>query len=92
MLRLRQLEQEKREKVSNVERSVTDITNDATALGVNIKTVDSAVKEVEASNKTLTDNMQQVCDVMEVMTERINNAELTTKEMLSKYEESAKNT
>lgn len=92
MLRLRQLEQEKREKVSNVERSVTDITNDATALGVNIKTVDSAVKEVEASNKTLTDNMQQVCDVMEVMTERINNAELTTKEMLSKYEESAKST
>ena len=78
------------EKVSNVERSVTDITNDATALGANIKTVDSAVKEVEASNKTLTDNMQQVCEIMEVMTERINNAEITTKEMLSKYEESAK--
>ena len=78
------------EKVSNVDRSVTDITNDATTLGANIKIVDSAVKEVEASNKTLTDNMQQVCEIMEVMTERINNAELTTKEMLNKYEESAK--
>ena len=78
------------DKVSLVERSVTDITNDATSLGVNIKTVDSAVKEVESSNKTLTDNMQQVCNLMEVMTERINRAELTTKEMLSKYEESAK--
>jgi len=78
------------DKVDNVNRSVTDITNDATALGVNIRVVDSAVKEVESSNKTLVDNMQQVCDVMEVMTGRINKAELTTKEMLSKYEESAK--
>ncbi|MBP3543174.1 MAG: methyl-accepting chemotaxis protein [Lachnospiraceae bacterium] len=78
------------DKVSNVDRSVTDITNDATTLGANIKIVDSAVKEVEVSNKTLTDNMQQVCSLMEIMTERINRAELTTKEMLSKYEESAK--
>lgn len=80
------------DKVSNVDRSVTDITNDATTLGVNIKIVDSAVKEVEASNKTLTDNMQQVCELMEVMTERIDRAEGTTKEMLSKYDESAGNT
>ncbi len=78
------------DKVSNVDRSVTDITNDAKTLGVNIKIVDSAVKEVETSNKTLTDNMQQVCALMEVMTERINRAEYTTKEMLSKYAESAK--
>ncbi len=79
------------DKVSNVDRSVTDITNDATTLGVNIKTVDNAVKEVEASNRILTDNMKQVCDLMEVMTERIDRAEFTTKEMLSKYEESARN-
>lgn len=79
------------EKVANVDRSVTDITNDATTLGVNIKIVDEAVKEVESSNKTLTDNMQQVCDLMEVMTGRIDRAEQTTKEMLNKYEESAKN-
>ncbi|MBO5337844.1 MAG: methyl-accepting chemotaxis protein [Lachnospiraceae bacterium] len=78
------------DKVSSVDRSVTDITNDATTLGKNIKIVDSAVKEVETSNKTLTDNMQQVCSIMEVMTERIDRAEYTTKEMLSKYEESAK--
>ena len=35
------------EKVSNVNQSVTNITNDATSLGENIKVVDSAVKEVE---------------------------------------------
>ena len=78
------------ERVGNVDRSVTEITNDATTLGVNIKTVDEAVKEVEISNKTLTDNMQQVCELMEVMTDRIDRAELTTREMLSKYEESAR--
>ena len=79
------------EKVSSVDRSVTDITNDTTTLGVNIKDVDTAVSEVELSNKTLADNMHQVCDLMEVMTERIDRAEITTKEMLSKYDESAKN-
>ena len=85
-----QLIQVNMDKVSNVNRSVTDITNGATTLGVNIKVVDSAVKEVESSNKILADNMQQVCELMEVMTGRISRAELTTKEMLSKYEESAK--
>ena len=78
------------QKVSEVERSVTDITKDATALGENIKIVDSAVKEVETSNKTLADNMQQVREVMEVMTDRIERAEYTTKEMRSKYDESAR--
>ena len=78
------------EKVSNVNQSVTNITNDATSLGENIKVVDSAVKEVETSNQTLTDNMQQVGEVMEVMTQSINGAELTTRTMLSKYEASAK--
>ncbi len=76
-------------KVENVNRSVTDITNDTTSLGNNIQVVDNAVKEVEASNKILVGNMQQVCQVMEVMTGSINEAEETTKTMLSKYEESA---
>ncbi len=78
------------EKVSNVNQSVADITNDATSLGENIKVVDAAVKEVESSNIILVDNMKQVCEVMDVMTGSIEEAELTTKTMLSKYEESAK--
>lgn len=77
------------EKVSNAHKSVTNITNDTTSLGNDIKVVDDAVKEVEASNKILVTNMQQVCDVMEVMTSNIAEAEDTTKEMLSKYAESA---
>ena len=78
------------EKVSNVNRSVADITVDATSLGENIKVVDEAVKEVATSNVTLVDNMKQVCEVMDIMTESISEAEETTKTMLSKYEESAR--
>lgn len=78
------------EKVSNVNVSVTNITSDAATLGENIKVVDSAVKEVEASNQTLVANMKQVGEVMEVMTESINEASETTKAMLSKYDESVR--
>lgn len=78
------------EKVSTVNKSVSDITSDATSLGNNIKVVDSAVKQVENSNETLTANMNQVGEIMQIMTESINNAEQTTKTMLSKYEASAK--
>ena len=78
------------EKVANVDKSVTDITNDASILGENIKVVDSAVKEVVASNEILVVNMKQVGEVMEVMTGSINEAEETTKAMLSKYDESVR--
>ena len=78
------------DKVANVDKSVTDITNDASILGENIKVVDAAVKEVAASNETLVINMKQVGEVMEVMTGSINEAEETTKAMLSKYDESVK--
>ena len=78
------------EKVSNVDKSVTDITNDAVMLGANIKVVDEAVKEVASSNETLVANMQQVGEVMELMTGSISEAEETTKAMLSKYDESVK--
>lgn len=77
------------DKVANVSKSVDDITEDATGLGENIKVVERAVREVESSNRTLVDNMKQVCQVMEVMTGNITDAEQTTKTMLSKYEESA---
>jgi len=84
-----QLIQTNIEKVSYVERSVKDITNDASTLGVNIKGVDAAVKEVENSNKTLIENMDQVSELMGIIAERINRTDVTTREMLSKYEESA---
>ena len=82
--------QENIEKVAHVNKSVTDITNDATSLGENIKIVDTAIKEVENSNMTLVENMKQVYEIMAIMTQNINQSEITSKSMLSKYGESAK--
>ena len=80
-----QLIQANMEKVSNVHTSVGNITEDATSLGKDIKVVDTAIKEVEASNQTLVGNMQQVCEVMEVITSNISEVNNTTQEMLSKF-------
>lgn len=79
------------EKVTQVNESVTSITTDSAKLGDNIQAVDSAIKEVETSNQNMVDNMQQICDVMKTMTSCIENADDTTKTMLSKYEESSRN-
>lgn len=78
-------------KITNVNESVTRITEDSVQLGDNIKVVDSAIKEVEDSNKNMVDNMRQVSDVMELMTASISDADETTKVMRSKFEETSNN-
>lgn len=80
-----------KDKISQVDASVNNITSDSHRLGENIKTVDSAMKDVEHSNQNMVNNMKEICDVMEIMTDSIRNADDTTKTMLSKYEESARN-
>ncbi len=79
------------EKVEQVDQSVTNITSDSTRLGDSIQVIDSAMKEVEASNRNMVDNMKQICDAMLVMTQCVDNADTTTKSMLSKYEETSVN-
>ena len=49
------------------------------------------MKEVEASNRDMVENMKQICDTMEVMTECINQSDEASRTMLSKYEESSVN-
>lgn len=75
------------EKITQVNESVTRITEDSAQIGNNIQVIDSAMKEVENSNKNLVDNMNQVEEVMKLMTEGIEDADGTTKVMRSKYEE-----
>lgn len=79
------------QKITQVNESVTDITSDSHQLGRNIKIIDNAIKEVETSNQNMVENMQQICDVMQVMTDCVQNADKTTKTMLSKYEETTVN-
>lgn len=79
------------EKITQVNESVTRITEDSVQIGNNIQVIDSAMKEVENSNKNLVDNMNQVGEVMKLMTEGIEDADGTTKVMRSKYEETYNN-
>lgn len=79
------------EKVEKVNTSVSNIASDAVELDNNIQVVDTAMKEVEESNQHMVDNMTQICDVMLVMTQSVENADLSTKTILSKYEETATN-
>lgn len=79
------------EKVTQVNSSVNSITEDTVKLGDNIQVVDAAMREVEDSNKNMVENMQQVIDVMEVMTSSILDADETTRVMRSKYEETSRN-
>ena len=78
-------------KITNVNESVIRITEDSVQLGNNIQVVDSAIKEVEDSNKNMVDNMKQISEVMELMTSSIVDADNTTKVMRSKFEESSNN-
>ena len=79
------------DKVTQANTSVASIAKDTAQLGENVQVVDNAMREVEVSNKNMVGNMQQICDVMAVMTENIGEADATTKIMRSKYEETSQN-
>ena len=79
------------EKVTQTGENVNKITQDSSLLGEHIQTIDSAMKEVESSNRQLVENMEQVSSIVETMTTCISDSDETSKRMLSKYEESASN-
>ncbi|MBQ9134586.1 MAG: PilZ domain-containing protein [Lachnospiraceae bacterium] len=79
------------EKITQVNTSVNSIAEDSVKLGNNIQVIDAAMRDVEDSNKNMVENMRQVSDVMDLMTESIGNADETTKVMRSKYEETSTN-
>lgn len=79
------------EKVTQTGENVNKITQDSSLLGEHIQTIDSAMKEVESSNRQLVENMEQVSSIVETMTTCTSDSDETSKRMLSKYEESASN-
>lgn len=79
------------EKVTQTGENVNKITQDSSLLGEHIQAIDSAMKEVESSNRQLVENMEQVSSIVETMTTCISDSDETSKRMLSKYEESASN-
>lgn len=79
------------EKMTAVNESVGFITDESRQLESEIQVVDTAIKRVESSNKSMVDNMKQVQDIMVMVTESVRSSEDTTKTMLSKYAETSRN-
>lgn len=78
-------------KVTQTGSSMTEIASDTTQIGENIQVIDSAMKEVEASNLHLVDNLKQVSGIVGDMTNCIADSNEINNRMLSKYDESANN-
>ena len=68
---------------------MTEIASDTNKIGENIQVIDHAMKEVEASNIHLVDNLNQVTDIVGDMTTCISDSNEINNRMLSKYDESA---
>ena len=79
------------ETMKTVNVSVGAIAEDSKQLGNEIQVVDSAMKSVESSNKSMVDNMREVQDIMVSMTQSVVDSETTTATMMSKYDETARN-
>ena len=76
-------------KVTQTGKSMTEIASDTNKIGENIQVIDHAMKEVEASNIHLVDNLNQVTDIVGDMTTCISDSNEINNRMLSKYDESA---
>lgn len=77
--------------MQSVNSSVGAIETDSKELGDEIRVVDTAMQQVENSNKNMVENMKEVRNIMSSMKERVSESEYTTETMLSKYEETARN-
>lgn len=78
-------------KVSHVDESVASISNESVELDDGIQVVEKAMQGVETANRNLVENMKQINEIMETMTQSVLDSGETTKVMLSKYEETANN-
>lgn len=79
------------QRIQSVNESVGAIAAESRQLGEEIQVVDAAMKQVKVSNKNMVDNMKEVRDIMETITESAITSKDNTSVMLSKYEETARN-
>ena len=79
------------DKVTLAGSNVTQIASDTVQLGENISVIDASMKDVEASNIHLVDNLTEVSQIVTDMTRSISDSSEINNRMLSKYDESANN-
>lgn len=86
-----ELVNETTEKLGAVNQGVRAFTEDSNRMGHHITVIDSAMKDVESANGIMVDNMQQICEIMQTMTQCVSDAGEISKDMLAKYEETSDN-
>ncbi len=75
--------------MQKVNTNVETIAEESRQLGNKIQVIDSAMKNVETSNKNMVDNMEQVQDIMIDMRDSVDESERTSTTMVSKLGEIA---
>ena len=78
-------------KLEGVNGAVSNVHEGSQKLADQMDLVGKAIQEVEDSNKNMVENMQQVRDIMVVMTESVAGSKEITTDMLKKYDETGEN-
>lgn len=86
-----ELIQQTLQKITQTDENVEQINADSIQLGQHIEVVDTAMKEVETSNRHLVNNMEQISQIVSEMLSCVTDSDETSKRMVSKYDESATN-
>lgn len=79
------------DRMQSVNVSVGTIAEGASQLGDEIQIADAAMKQMSESNEHMVENMREVQEIMETITESAANSKNASTTMLSKYEETARN-
>ena len=77
-------------KLEGVNEAVSNVHEDSRELANQMDMVGKAIREVESSNSSMVENMQQIREIMTVMTESVAESREITTEMLKKYDETGK--
>lgn len=78
------------DKMKKVSDSVSNIYNDSSMLGESVHVISDVMREVEQSNTSMLDNMQEVYDVMTIMHTSVKSTKDAAEDMRSKYRETTK--
>jgi len=79
------------EEIETVGNSVASINEDSIHLGENINIINQAMEEVEASNMQMVDNMNEISNIMNAVTDKIEETSCSSEEMKVKNEETSAN-
>ena len=78
-------------QVEAVGNSVAVIAEDSSGIGNDVATINTAIKDVELSNEQMITDMNNICDIMDMVTSGIEETVVTTEQMRAKYDETSAN-